>query len=203
MDVLSFVAALVDALAWPAVLVVLLVIGRAQIRELVRALLKLRYKSFELEFGRRVQELEEQLDPVSPVADVKGRFEATLPPLGSTLQGHVYSAEESLIARLATISPRAAVYEAWREVEHALVDLAQRYGMDSRRSPGRLVGALDSRGVLSGNTVLVLNELRTLRNEAVHQREVSLSTQEALEYAAVAQRIERQLRGLLGSENEP
>lgn len=167
MPLLDSLARLLDAVAWPAAVFLIAWVLRDPLSELIRGLRRLRYKDFGAEFGRKVQELEFKAD------------EADLPR----------GVEEAGPERLAAISPRAAVTEAWRQVEVALRQFAQERGLRDRQSTWRIAQELTDQGVLSPSTMGLLDDMKTLRNEAVHAQELDLSPADALEYADLAQRV--------------
>lgn len=175
----EFLASLVDSLAWPASLLVLVFLVRDELKKLIPALENLRYKGFEVEFGRKVAELEEQAEA------------ADLPPSESYLGDD----QESVVARLVPISPRAAVMEAWREVEMAMRGAARRHdiGLSQQLGVRLMAEELSKAGVLSPSTVDLLSDLRALRNEAAHAKEVDLAPGDAWEYAQLAERIRNKL----------
>src|SRR5580698_9773569 len=109
MDWLQFIASLTRSLAWPAVLVLGFFILKANIGTVFPFIERLRYKDFEVEFRKSVQELTERSRDVLPVRDDDDQAEAP---------------KERLYA-LAEISPRSAILEAWLQVEAAAVDALQ------------------------------------------------------------------------------
>lgn len=184
MTLLQFIASVVGSLAWPSVVLAIVLVLRKPLRDLLPLLQRLKYKDLELEFGKRIQELNaEVVAELPPSVEQQG----TPPP------------EVSAIARLAESSPRAAVLEAWRDIEVAAVHAAQRLGLavtaDFARSFQGL-RRLESSDRIDRSIVSVLRELRALRNQAAHAPEFALSTDSALEYAAAAQRVSSYLRGI-------
>lgn len=205
MNALNFIAALVDSLVWPVALLALLALLRKEIRSLIPNLSKLRYRELELEFGKRLHELEERVeeqellpppDIAATLPSVEGTAEITLPPFDSHGTGVVSSPGVSpVVVRLAPISPRAAIAEAWRGVEHALEDAARRLGQKSgARSSRRIIDSLVEQGLLRRFTPGLIDDLRGLRNQAIHAREIELTAQQALDYADLAARAERMIR---------
>jgi len=73
MDALTFIAKLVDALAWPSVVVVVLIFLRKELPSIVRSLRKLKFKDVEMEFGEAAVALAAETKRVVPAAkpDVK------------------------------------------------------------------------------------------------------------------------------------
>jgi hypothetical protein len=110
------------------------------------------------------------------------------------------TAGEAVIARLAEVSPRSAVLEAWRQVEDALVRTAQRHQIDVRgrqaESTLALIRVLQQAGIIDPGKIGILHEFRSLRNNAAHGPDFALSRDSALEYARVAATVVEYLNGL-------
>ncbi len=134
MDVLSFVVQMTQALAWPVAAVVLALLLRRPLLGLLPLVQKLRYGPFELDFGRRVAELAVAAERELP-AEVPTNAD-----------------EAARLTDLAQVSPRAAVLEAWLQVEQAAMALSRREGLalssQELRTPLRLGQALEQAGAL-------------------------------------------------------
>ena len=183
MDWLTFIATVIGSLAWPSAVVLLVLALRKPIKELLPLLQRVKYKEFELEFGRRVEEVGEEVARELPAETV-----AALPADGS-----------STFTRLAEISPRSAVLEAWADVELAALDAASVLGVKSIRSKtltSQAIHLLEQQGSLSRNVINLLRDLRALRNKAAHAPDFALSIQSAFEYATSASAVARYLRGV-------
>lgn len=160
MDNLTFIAKIVETIAWPSVVVGVLFILRKELPSIVRALRKLRFKDVEIEFGEAAVALAAETKRVVPASkpDVK-------------VMGEL---EESTSARLETIaelSPRAAILEAWLHVEAAAADLIRKQGavsLTSAPGPLRIREGLRRAEVLTPPQEAAFEILRRLRNEAVH-----------------------------------
>lgn len=179
MTALEFIADLVSSLAWPASLVLIALIFREPLRNLIPLLRRLKYRELEIDFDRRLEDLGEVAEELEPAPEA-----AALPP--------------STVAELAKVSPRSAVIESWRAVEHAAVDLAHERGVDLAdhysRNPFRVIRALEKSQTISPSTSSAIHELRSLRNDAAHAPEFSLGPDSALAYDAMARRVISSLR---------
>lgn len=160
MDWLTFITKLVDALAWPGVVVGVLLFLRKELPSIVRSLRKLKFKDVELEFGEAAVALAAETKRVVPQAN------ADFILLGQP--------ESQVIARLesiAELSPRAAILEAWLLVEAAAADLIRKRSPTTFRSnpgPLRIREGLRRAEVLTPPQESAFEHLRRLRNEAVH-----------------------------------
>ncbi len=187
MDVLSFIASIIGSLAWPSFLFAIVLLLHKPIRDLLPFLQKLEYKEFELEFGHRVEEVTAEVARQLPKESRKA-----LP-----------SPESNHLLRLADISPRSAVLEAWRSVETMALQVANKLGANI--SPGQTYQAirfLERSEKLDRNVVSLLRDLRGLRNEAAHTPEFVLSKEAALEYAASASALASYLQSTEEASNQ-
>lgn len=178
MDALTFISELVRSLAWPATSVVLVLLLRKPIAELIPLLRRLKYKDLELEFGRRVAEVKAEASEELPPPQPPAAYEA---------------AEEQTLLELAKLSPRAAVTEAWRQVEVAAIEAARRNDISvspsEAMSPTRVLRALERHRVIDAGKLGLMHDLRGLRNQAAHSPEFAISTAAALEYVQLARRM--------------
>jgi hypothetical protein len=184
MDWLTFIVETVKAIAWPSVVLFAFVVLRKNIAGLIPFLQRLKYKDLELEFDRQLKEAEAEVADELPPSSAP----ALLPGVSDT------------IIELARVSPRAAVTEAWREVEAAAVEAARRnkISLNGERStsPLRLIRALERAGLVDSDKRALFHDLRNLRNQAVHAPEFALSTEAALDYVSLARRLAEYLRRL-------
>ena len=184
MDTLTFISNVIQALAWPLTLLILILLLRTPITNLIPLIQRLRYKDLELEFGQRVEEAKVEAAQELPEA----AEEPT--PLGP---------EREAIVRLAEISPRAAVLEAWRRVELATLATAKIASGDNlpiKVKPFQAIRALEQNERIERSAINLLKELRSLRNEAAHAPQFALSQESALEYTALAENVVNYLRSI-------
>jgi len=180
-DWLTFVATVLGSLAWPAAVLLIALLLREPIRALLPLLQRLKYKDLEVEFGKRVEEVRDEVVRELP-SDV-------LPELPT--------GESAALARLAEVSPRAAVLEAWREVESAATSAARAIGGDAFRNKAltfEAIRLLEQTESLDRSVISLLRDLRGLRNEAAHAPDFVLSKDSALEFATSASAVARYLK---------
>jgi hypothetical protein len=167
MDWLTFISSIIKAIAWPGTLLALLLVVRKELPAIVRSLRKVKIKDVELEFGEAAKEVASEAKqslPASnpdsklvsgPKADIAARLEAT-----------------------AELSPRAAILEAWLQVEAAAADAVRKRALGPvgpMPGPMRLRDGLIRAEILSASQVKVFERLRFLRNEAVHVPEAEFT----------------------------
>jgi len=181
MDWLSFVAALVKALAWPLTVLGIFLVLRRPLTGLVPLLARLKFKDLELDFGRRLAEVSAEV--------------AALPR--SRAPAALRGGDGDALLRLAATAPRAAILEAWLRLEAAALDAARRRGttepISHLRSPLRLIESLEETGVIDARQAAVFHELRSLRNSAAHAVGFEPAPETAQDYVRLAGRLEQSL----------
>jgi len=187
MNWLEFISSLVTALAWPAAVLILLLFLREPLKGLVPLLQRMKYKDFEMEFGRKLAEAREEAgveDDVPTDAE--------------------FTPEETRVIELARVSPRAAVTEAWRWVELASLEAARALlGKDFRNKTFtfQAIRRLEQNERIDRGALALMRDLRGLRNDAVHSPEFAISSDVALEYARMARQLVGYLKTVGGPDN--
>lgn len=209
MDWMTFVVGVLKAIAWPVTLLLLAFWLRKPIRDLVPLLRKLKIKEFELDFAQAVAQLEVDARPemgeptpsstTSVTDDGRSSQKSKITaPVGATSQASKPRREEEVL-RLAPLSPRAAIMEAWAEVEAAAAETAASFwGPSNRpeifRTMARLGEYLLQCKVIDAGQLVAFNKLRELRNKAVHVEELNLGVDETRRYVELAFTLANHIR---------
>ncbi|HEY8585088.1 MAG TPA: hypothetical protein VIL60_00010 [Rhodanobacter sp.] len=189
MDLLTFTAETIKALAWPASVLLLVIMLRKPIVELIPLLRRLKYKELELEFSQEVAELKAEVStapyhPEIPVQPSPGG-EVTAIHLPERLE-----ARRGELVRMVGISPRVAIMEAWLEVESATIEVARSFwnvaSTDGFKSFPRMGEYLLQTQVIDQNQLKTFRRLQQLRNTAAHEQELRLSEADARTYVELA-----------------
>ena len=170
MDWLTFISKLVEALAWPAVVVGVLWFLKEHLPELARSVRKLKFSDLEVEFGKEASQLAAETQRALPDARTQ---------------------EDPEVVRLrgiAEISPRAAIVEAWVRVEQAAAAVVKKGMLRLPASPGplQLLRALQQLDVLTPPQVSAFEHLRSLRNMAVHGTDMEVTPEAVNDYIVSA-----------------
>ena len=188
-SLVTSLVALLSACAWPATLMVLALILRNPILKILPNLTRMKAGGFEFEFSRRIQELERKAD------------DADIPAIEQVLQDPL-DRQVSRLYLLAETSPRTAILESWLLVESATSEAALHLGIDMPdskfRTPYAYLKHLSKRAGFPSELFSIVNELRQLRNRAVHEPEFELALSETLEFIDLAVRVANELRGRSG-----
>lgn len=176
MDWKTFISHVIDSLAWPGVVIILVVLLREKVAELIPRLKRFKHKDTEIEFTEGIAELVQE-------REATGGEDQEIP------RSDEYQDQFSFLMRLADISPRSAVLESFRVVESAAAKKAARLypEIESRyaRSPLQLQKMLKGE-VLSKQEYYQFNQLRKLRNEAAHAEEFDIRGMPVEAYIDVA-----------------
>jgi multidrug efflux pump subunit AcrA (membrane-fusion protein) len=103
----------------------------------------------------------------------------------------------SMLYSLADAHPPGSVVLAWQEVELEARKLAERMNIFPTRmgrSASNVFSELRREGVIDADVAAIADDLRHLRNRAVHDPEPNISTEDAKEYIEVAARVAEYLR---------
>jgi hypothetical protein len=178
MDWLTFWTEVIKALAWPVTVFAIFLILRRPLTRLIPYLQRLRFRDIELDFGKQVEEL-------------AAEFHRELPTQPALLEPSRQLREHW--EKLAPLSPRAVVLEAWLHLEEAAIEASRRHGLKltSRelRSPILLGHALEEAEIIDESKLEIFHRLRNLRNAAAHASEFEFDPESALEYADLALRL--------------
>lgn len=183
MDTLTFITEITKAVAWPLAAITLLFLLRKPLLELVPLVKKLKYKEMELEFSQEVMETK-----------------AAVAESAETTPNKSVEAQEKSehIAQIAAYSTRAAVMEAWIELETAAAELASSFwqtsNTDVMKKNINLAEYLYKCGVIGPQQVNTFNTLRKLRNQVAHAKEIDLSEKDVLSYIDLASNLSIFLR---------
>jgi len=171
MDWKTFIVDMTGALVWPFVFVAVLIAFRHILRNIAERLLSFRFRDFEFAFGNQAGKIAENIEPSNRI-------------------DHLPSAVDEKLANLAERSPRAAIIEAWLQVETSLKKLALAHGIENENAPFlKLIYFLTQKKVLDEKTEQSLRGLIALRNLAVHAPEPELTTQKAIDFIVLANAV--------------
>lgn len=109
------------------------------------------------------------------------------------------SASSDQLLDLVSFSTRAAIMEAWLEIESTSVAVASSFWgqspSDIFRNMPKLGEYLLQCNVIDQKQLAVFNKIRHLRNKAAHAQELNLSENDARSYVQLASDLAKHLRG--------
>lgn len=191
MDTYTFIVEMAKALAWPTALMAALVILRRPLAGLIPLLQRIRYKNLEVEFAQKTQRTRDEA-------------RAELPP-GRHRRGLPTDVQDRIL-KIAAISPRLAVIEAWRELELHMLETARKlpqFQDVTFRRPFEAIQALEKAEQLPSRFASMIQTLRELRNRAAHAPEFALASESAARYAIATDEVVAALKSLEDDAQEP
>lgn len=208
MDWMTFVVGVLKAIAWPATLLLLVFLLRKPIRDLVPLVRKLKVKEFELEFAHAVAQLGVDMQPelkesipssrAGTLDEARSQSSKISAPVAAVVRAAKARREEEVL-RLASLSPRAAIMEAWAEVEAAAAETAASFWGPGNhpeifRTMAHLGEYLLQCKVIDTGQLVAFNKLRELRNKSVHAEELNIGVDETRRYVELAFTLAKHIR---------
>jgi len=185
---MEYVIKLVEALAWPVTIFGLVLIFRSELTRIMSRLTSFKYKDFEANFDKQLRMAEQQAEHIHLERAL------TEPPSTDMPAPPQLTIHDQLI-RIAEVSPRAAITEAWRNIETAAIEAAETAGVEiPRRLPiNHLVRELIQERIFSKEALPLFDGLRRLRNDAVHAPEFVIEQGEVERYVDLSLRLAHDL----------
>lgn len=163
---------LVKALAWPVVVIWLGYIFRAELRQLFTRVSTLKYGDVTANFEQILNDAEKSAKEIETP-----RVEDTQEEIN----------QKDLLFRMAEISPRAAVVEAWTLIEIAAMQNGISAGSTIKRTnPRIIIDHLKSTNKFSEGSLELVQQLRQIRNKASHLPDFAITQSEAERYLDLA-----------------
>ncbi|WP_424146530.1 hypothetical protein [Spongiibacter marinus] len=178
MNWLEFISSIVGSLAWPACVIGVTFLVKAEIPQLIRSLRRLKYKDLELEFEKSFKEIADKSKEAFPNSSE-----------GVLILGQSQEEQEKRLSYVSDLAPRSAIVEAWLLVESAAIDAVRKSGVAPLKSmpgPMRLRDYLVKAQLLNQEQQAVFEKLRVLRNQAVHAIDAEFSSSAVKNYVESA-----------------
>lgn len=174
---MEFVVTLLVGIAWPVAVVWVAYLFKDEIRALLHRMSQLKYKDVEAKFELGLAQAEAKAIAI----DIPKPFAPPSPEVTSKLES---------LRRIADVSPGAAILEAWVLVEEAAGKSGFAQGAAQPRvNPYLFVEELVRLGKLPAGSEGLLDQMRKLRNQAVHLPDFSISQDEADRYLELASKM--------------
>ncbi|GLQ29857.1 hypothetical protein [Litoribrevibacter albus] len=179
MNWMEFIIGLLNALAWPAVLLVVIYTFKQQLLLIAPFTKKLKFKDFEVEFGKDIDQLLE-------------KAQTAFPDLRSDPKTRLIQSARHL--------PNSCILEAWDQLHLAAQTLTQNHFPEANISDSTpykdTANFLTEQEVLDQRKSKLFNELRLLRNKIAHAEGYEVGGQEAVQYIELCFRLIRFLEDM-------
>ncbi len=176
--VLDFFASIIDSLAWPIVILIIILIFRAHLISALKNLKSVKYGDAEATFEREL-------------AEATFTAQALETPEIETAKENTARINE--LIEMASTSPTGAIIEAWKDIEKAARDVVEKSGLPLASTPSRpyfnLQNFLSDHNLLPKAEIDTFRELRMIRNRAAHSNDFDISSDIARRYINLADRL--------------
>lgn len=172
---LDFISSITSSLAWPIAIITIIFVFKPSIISLFPKLKKLIFKDFSLEFDQSVKKVQEDLDEIVSEND-------------SLITFNNFADDNSLdFYEKVTSNPRSTILDSWLPVEKKLIDLNGTLNPDLNPSkliqpPYRILNNLKEQKIITPRVYNLFNDTRKLRNKVVHNIDVNITIENAIEY---------------------
>jgi len=185
---------LLNVIVWPVTLLLLALLFRHEFRRAAARLTTLSYKDLRAEFRHDLHEIRGELNALPQ--KVVSRHEKPVSDADSSTHAR--------LRRIAEISPRAAIMEAWRDVEVATKQAADAcdISVGGQIAGVKAIRALVDKGLLPATVLSPYERLRRLRSKAAHAIDCAVEPEQAEEFIEMAQRLYALLLEVLQKANE-
>ena len=190
---------LIKELSWPVVILGVATLYRVELKESFGRLISIKYRNFELNFGADLQAAKALVAATSDPSPTPPASPAVLKELDLGTPSPGPRDESARLGRLAEVSPRATIAEAWHEVEAAAVEATRSLGLPD---DGRGLEGLTARGILPASTLALGNSLRALQDRVAAEGPILdayLTPRLALDFAGLARSLAAKLRAFARS----
>ena len=194
MNALEFISSLIDSIAWPAAIIVLVLVLRSPLRKVLQELSGFRFGDFEIDFGPGMKRIGDQAKRIGiepPKRPISAR--------AGTLDSSQIIADAIQLARE---FPEPAVILAWTAVEHELLQGVMRLAISpdypTYNSSNKNIMILREQGYLDRETCEILDGMRKLRNAAAHPAIAGarILSKEAAEFVVLTEAVTDKLKSL-------
>lgn len=179
MQWLQFLASVIESLAWPAAVVFLGIMFREQVKHLLGKVKSLKAAGLEAAFAEDTKRVAEVVQAaLSTPADMK----ALDSPMGKEF---VPRADER---------PYVIILDSWRDLEDEVGNMVDKLGIETKQ-PSTISNCLDAlKDYVPTTTRVFIDELRSLRNQVAHNRELEPDRGTAYRYHISTQNVIQSLR---------
>ncbi len=170
---------LIDTVIWPLIMLWISYLFKSEIKQVFTRIESVKYKEIEARFKDILVVAENALEN-------NPNFEL----LNDKDLEKYYK-----ITRMVEYSPRVAVIESWLELEQYILKIQSNSPENNEYlSATDVINDLISKKIIRAGYRVVIKELKSLRNEAIHRPEFAIGQEEALDYVKLCAVCEKKIR---------
>lgn len=167
---MEIVIKLLDILIWPFTIFIIIFLFRSEFRKILSRLSHLKYKDIEANFTLELEKAENTADIIN------------IPQLEEKETNHTLDKQQ--LTRISEISPRAAIFEAWFNVENEIKNISDSLNLllPEKGHDLHIMKSLQENNIVNDEAMELYYRLKKLRNEAVHTPDFNIDSKEARRY---------------------
>jgi len=215
MDVLTYWSLIINSLAWPIAFVLMALIFKAPLSKLIENMESLSYKDAIAKFGKKTEQLEIEIDKEIPIqtpleiqAVDRGQVQEATTIAKESTEGLKAPSIEKLprdefdeIYFKLEESTSLAIALAWTKLEtEAILALSRHKYFEEKGeiaiNPYNILNGLQEKKLLDKKQLQIFNELRQLRNNAIHYVRFSIPEGMALGYIEAVKKMYKYLKNI-------
>lgn len=213
-DLLGFVASVVGHLAWPAMILTLVLVLRKPLTKLLLGIARFEGFGVKADFAKDAAQFATEVAATAapPQTAEAGQDQAIAAPIEEADKPSPANGQAGQPAAETTGPPNrqwhlklghdyfdlasaeSIVMSAWREVERAITRAAEANGIRASRVSSRVTKDLLAAGALSAVTAQQISEARRLRNSVMHDDGHGITLASAVVYSQSARELAQRIR---------
>ena len=169
MDRLTFFSTVINSLAWPLITIVVILLLKDPLANLISRITQVKYGELDIKLREGAKTV---IEEVAKKSGQKTRSAAT-------------------------VSPKAAVNEAWQRVELAASEAANQLGgvrSKSKINPSEALKYLENENALDESIITAIRNMQDLQSQAENAPDYALTSGSALEYSIAADSLVNYLK---------
>jgi hypothetical protein len=180
LDWLTFVAKLIEALAWPATSAILLIFLFRNLEGISNVLKSVKMKDVEVNFRDKVAEIKATAQDLNVTV--------MSPKAVKIAESFGHQANATMV-----------VIDRWAEIEAKLHNWAKANGHRNLKSPSAILEKMRRDKIVGDDVVILADQLLSLRNQVAHGSDFKIGAAEAVEISGIANSLNERLaqRGIV------
>jgi uncharacterized protein YutE (UPF0331/DUF86 family) len=189
---------IIEALAWPVTAVIMSIMFKGEFGTLLGRVNKVKFKEFQADLEQGLKQAEKDVQAVPEPKSSNGKNN----------QSKTDDSSVEKLIRIAIVSPRAAITEAWVELEKSIRTISIEKDIDPRESDRkrgvmpshRMVTELVNQGHMPESLLPLFEDLRLLRNKVAHRHDFEVDYVQSEKYIYLIRHFQSKLMGFAASD---
>ncbi|MDQ0207430.1 hypothetical protein [Alkalicoccobacillus murimartini] len=178
MNTLEFISSLIHSLAWPLVILVIVILLKEHVIQVIYSIRRISYRNVRVDVGERLSEIEYQTETEAKSFVAEG---------GVIPKAKEFDHLRIKMEEIAATSPRAAILYTWSVMEKELEQILGTFNVPNDAS--NKMKSLKKNKLLDSKSWKLLNDLKGLYEDIEAGPSLPLTQSEAIRYCELCQRV--------------